>query len=87
MPYTGLIFLSQEYFNSSTTVLLFGEEHVINNTECSLLSLYGGTFITVCALIIQELEVFEMIGIKPAQNVILQLFTNIKLVNVSKSLL
>ena len=35
---------------------------------------------------IQDLEVFEMIGINLAQNVILQLFTNIKLVNVSKSL-
>ena len=79
----------EEFFNSSkrnVTMLLLGGEHVINNTECGLLSLYCGTFITVCAHVIQGLEVFEMIGIKPAQNVILQLFTNIKLVNVSKSL-
>ena len=79
----------EEYFNSSkrnVTMMLFGGEHILspNNTECD--HLYCGTFITICAHMIQDLEVFEMIGIKPAQNVILQLFTNIKLVNVSKSL-
>ena len=81
----------EEYFNSSkrnVTVLLFGREQVLspNNTECGLL--YYGTFLNTCAQwhVIQDLEVFEMIGIKPAQNVILQLFTNIKLLNVSKSL-
>ena len=57
-------------FNSSkrnVTVLLFGGEHVlsINNTECGLL--YYGTFIAVCAHVIQDLEVFEMIGINLAQ--------------------
>ena len=80
----------EEYFDSSevnVTMLLYGGEHVLspNHTECDHNDCT--TLIPVrCAHIITDLEVFEMIGIKPAQDVILQLFTNIKLMNVGKSL-
>ena len=61
-------FTHKEYFNSSkvnVTLLLLGGEHILspNHTKCDHMDCI--TFITVqCAHLIQDLEMFEMIGIK-----------------------
>ena len=78
----------EEYFDSSkvnVTMLLFGGKHILspNYAECDWENCV--IIITVrCAHVVQNLEIFEMIGLKTAQDVILQLFTSIKLMNVGK---
>ena len=70
----------------NVTMLLLGGEHILSpdHTECDHRDCV--TFIAVqCAHMVKDLEMFQMIGIKPAQGVILQLFANIKLMNVGKS--
>ena len=79
----------EEYVDSNkvnVTMLLFGGKHALspNHAECDQRDC--GTLIAVrCAHMIQNLELFKMIGLKTAQDVILQLFTSIKLMNVGKS--
>ena len=83
----------EEYFNSSkvnnVTMLLLDGEHVLsgNNVELvdvSWIDLDGNEEITVYGYAIRDLETFEMIGLKPAHDVVVQLFASIILMNITK---
>ena len=85
----------EEYFNSSkvnnTTMLLLGGEHVLsgNNAEFVNVSwpidLSGHTEIELCyGHAIKDLETFEMIGLKTAEDVVVQLFIDIILMNITQ---
>ena len=76
----------EEYFNSSkinVTMLLLGGEHILssNHTEWVKTDCYAPKH----AHLIKNLEMFEMIGLEPAHDVVIQLFTGIYVVNITKS--
>ena len=83
----------EEYFNISkinVTILLLGGEHILssNHAECPdnhMNNCLSKIIITSCGNIIKELEMFEMIGLEPAHDVVVQLLANIVLVNITKS--
>ena len=84
----------EEYFNSSkvnnVTMLLLDGEHVLSGNHAELVNLswsistIGNIDIEVYDHTIRDLETFEMIGLKPAEDVVIQLFASIILMNITK---
>ena len=73
----------EEYFNSSkmnVTMLVLGGRHILslNHTDKSYCR-------KSYAHIIKDLEMFEMIGLEPARDVVIQLLPDILLTNITKS--
>ena len=83
----------EEYFNSSKvnniTMLLLGGEHVLSGNHAELvtvpwISSIGNSKDDVYGYAIRDLETFEMIGLKPAHDIVVQLFASIILMNITK---
>ena len=77
----------EEYFNSSkvnVTMLLMGGEHVLSGNHTEYMNMIG-CLCTGYGHIIKDLEMFEMIGLEPARNVIILIFTKILLMNITIS--
>ena len=81
---------NEEYFNSNKiniTMLLMGGEHILswNHSEWVQVDKENCEYRTYANIIIQDLEMFEMIGLESAHDVVVQLFTNINLlVNITE---
>ena len=77
----------EEYFNSSkinVTMLVLNGQHILsrNHTECTDNDCLSRT---ICGHLIKDLEIFEMIGLESACDVVVQLYTSIFLTNITKS--
>ena len=77
----------EEYFNSNkinVTMLLLGGEHVLSHPSTEYVDTMECNY-TGHAHLIKDLETFEMIGLEPAQDVLIQLLPDILLMNITKS--
>ena len=78
----------EEYFNSNkinVTMLLMGGKHILSWNHTKSVNIESCGYTMEANIIIRDLEMFEMIGLESAHDVVVQLFTNINLlVNINK---